>query len=66
MERICKYLNDEFVSLKHTKECFQSNIKSLEKDADNFAERAEKERSILLIIKSNSLENSVKENEKEL
>ena len=54
------------MSLKHTKECFQSNIKSLEKDADNFAERAEKERSILLIIKSNSLENSVKENEKEL
>ena len=54
------------MSLKHTKECFESNIKSFEKDADNYAERAEKERSISLIIKSNSLENSVKENKKEL
>ena len=56
-----KSLNDELVSLEHKKQCFTSDSKSLEKDADKCAERAEKERSITVIIKSNCLRNSAKE-----
>ena len=60
LKRKRKCLNDELVYLKHTKQCFESDRKSLEKDADNFAERAEKERSITSIIKPDCLGNFVK------
>ena len=54
------------MSLKHKKQCFESDIKSPEKVANNFAEIAEKEWNLALIIKSNSLKNSVKEKKKVL
>ena len=54
------------MSLKYKKQCFESDIKSLEKDANNFTEIAETERNLALIIKSNSLKNSVKEKKKVL
>ena len=40
--RKCKSLNDELVSLKHKKQCFESDSTYLEKDADKCAERAKK------------------------
>ena len=65
LKRKRKCLNDELVYLKHTKQCFESDRKSLEKDADSFAERAEKERSITSIIKSDCLGNFVKKKKEE-
>ena len=59
LEKKCKCLNDQLASLKHTKQCFESGLKSLERDT--FAEIAEKEQSITLIIKSNCFRNSMKE-----
>lgn len=38
-----KYLNEALLSLKHKKQCFESDIKSPEKVANDFAEIAEKE-----------------------
>ena len=64
LERKCKYLNEDLVSLKHKKQCFESDIKSPEKVADNLAERPEKELRITSIVKSNCLRSSVKKKKK--
>ena len=66
LERKWRYSNEALLSLKYKKQCFESDIKSLEKDANNFTEIAETERNLALIIKSNSLKNSVKEKKKVL
>ena len=52
------------MSLKRKKQCFESDIKSLKKIADNFAKRGEKELIITFITKSNCLEDSLKKKRK--
>ena len=61
-----KALEDEVASLKKRKVAVETDIESLTKDADDFAEKAEKQHKVTLISKSNAMHRAVKEKNDEL
>jgi len=52
--------------LKKRKVAVETDIESLTKDADDFAEKAEKQHKVTLISKSNAMRRAVKEKNDEL